>query len=319
MHDENGGVFILSLEIIAWANDVLRRASPPKLEQGIEHLPAAFIVGPPRSGTTILHQILASRLRVGYVDNIVARFWECPFVGIAISNDIFSEEDRNYSTYGSKFGRTHHPQEPSEFGFFWTYWFGFQKDLPHTLSPQRREKVDIMGLRASMQTMQSAFGLPMLFKNVTCGLQADLVRAAYPNCFFIALERDLFDISRSILAARRSIGGSFGDWFSVRPRTWPDAVPKGGPADEVAWQVTETVRELRHALRTVDHIVVRYEDILSDPEAIVDRVAEAYATHGSPVARRSGEPLGPMRRKEPAVLPDALLDNLADRLDYYVG
>ena len=40
-----------------------------------------FIVGLPRSGSTLLQQILISRYSVGYVSNIVGKFWGNPMVG----------------------------------------------------------------------------------------------------------------------------------------------------------------------------------------------------------------------------------------------
>jgi len=51
-------------------------------------LPPIFIVGAPRSGTTLLTQVLISSFELGYIDNISSKFWTNPLMGVIISNAI---------------------------------------------------------------------------------------------------------------------------------------------------------------------------------------------------------------------------------------
>ena len=44
--------------------------------------PTLLVAGLPRSGTSLLYQCLASTLDIGYVNNIIARFWKAPVYGI---------------------------------------------------------------------------------------------------------------------------------------------------------------------------------------------------------------------------------------------
>src|SRR5688572_30011389 len=48
-------------------------------------LPVVYIVGAPRSGTTLVSQLLAKYLDVGYINNLIARFWMRPLAGIRLS------------------------------------------------------------------------------------------------------------------------------------------------------------------------------------------------------------------------------------------
>ena len=41
-------------------------------------VPLLFIVGVPRSGTTLLYQLMCTHLDVGYVSNAMARWWMAP-------------------------------------------------------------------------------------------------------------------------------------------------------------------------------------------------------------------------------------------------
>ena len=43
-----------------------------------EGRPIIFVMGLPRSGTTPLVQLLVQKFKLGYVTNLVARFWESP-------------------------------------------------------------------------------------------------------------------------------------------------------------------------------------------------------------------------------------------------
>ena len=53
-----------------------------------ETVPTLHVIGAPRSGTTLLHQALISRLELGYVDNLVAAFWRAPTYGVQLSRSL---------------------------------------------------------------------------------------------------------------------------------------------------------------------------------------------------------------------------------------
>jgi hypothetical protein len=45
-------------------------------------------VGVPRSGTTLLYQLIARFLRVGFITNRMARYWMTPIAGAMLSGRI---------------------------------------------------------------------------------------------------------------------------------------------------------------------------------------------------------------------------------------
>ncbi|MCB0031474.1 MAG: sulfotransferase, partial [Anaerolineales bacterium] len=47
----------------------------------VEPLQLLFVVGAPRSGTTLLYQLLATRFAVSYFNNFTARFTAAPLLG----------------------------------------------------------------------------------------------------------------------------------------------------------------------------------------------------------------------------------------------
>lgn len=298
-------------DILKWANSVLREASCLHKENKTPALhPAVFIVGVPRSGTTLLHQLLVNRLQVGYIDNLIARFWGCPHVGIKLSKELIPEHDRISLQYTSDLGRTPGLAGPHEFGYFWNYWFGFNEEEPHKLSEQRRTGVDIDGLGRTLADMQLMFGLPLAFKNLTCGLQAELLWQAYPKALFVYVERDPIEVGRSILAARKRFHGSYQAWWSIKPAGWPENVPDRGPASEVAWQVMETARQTMESLSCVNFIKVNYNGLLADPESVIMRIAYSIRAAGGGFVTTRGKPLRPLEHPLPTNIPTEMLNDL---------
>ena len=66
-----------------------------------------FIVGAPKSGTTLLTQKLISKFELDYVSNLTARFWKKPSQGIKITKKLFpTERKRKFINFKSNFGIT---------------------------------------------------------------------------------------------------------------------------------------------------------------------------------------------------------------------
>ena len=75
-----------------------------------------FICGAPRSGTTIMAQSLCYVGKVGYINNLVARFVSNPELGVLYSSALNMNK---YFSGHSNYGSTDHPTEPHEFGQGW--------------------------------------------------------------------------------------------------------------------------------------------------------------------------------------------------------
>src|SRR5438105_462788 len=69
-------------------------------------LPIIYLVGLPRSGTTLLSQLVSRQLEVGYINNLVARFWLRPSVGVRLSNALLGGHRRDAIELASTFGVT---------------------------------------------------------------------------------------------------------------------------------------------------------------------------------------------------------------------
>src|SRR5439155_14834089 len=87
--------------------DRLETASSASADEPLRH-PPIFIVGPPRTGSTLLYQLVAARFDVGYLSNRHCRLYGAP-----------SRVERRHETEAtleltSRYGRTTSPNAPSE-------------------------------------------------------------------------------------------------------------------------------------------------------------------------------------------------------------
>ena len=112
--------------------DALNDALAPLEQALIEEFeaptePLVFIVGAPRSGTTLLTQLLISQYEIGYVSNLIARFWKAPYLGLLLAKEIRDPDRPPDVGFSSDRGFTSGYEGPHEFGYFWRRWFDYQE------------------------------------------------------------------------------------------------------------------------------------------------------------------------------------------------
>src|SRR5690606_19861811 len=115
--------------------------------------PIVFIVGAPRSGTTLMLQWLANSREFAYPSNLLSRFYGAPFIGARIQQLLTNPEldfrgelldlhDQRPS-WKSEIGKTSGVLEPHEFSYFWRRFFPI--DQAQKLTPQALEESDPEG------------------------------------------------------------------------------------------------------------------------------------------------------------------------------
>lgn len=169
-----------------------------------------FIVGAPRTGSTILYQAITNAFDVLYFDNLSARWHRTPLFGLKLSHRRYGSAPHN--SFTSSHGVTEGGHAPNECGEFWYRWFPrdqhFVADAP--------EKV-ILNIRREINETCAVFGKPFVFKNLNAGQRLRVIARAFPDARIIFIRRDPRFVLRSILLARRRLGIGAGRWWSVRP------------------------------------------------------------------------------------------------------
>jgi hypothetical protein len=239
-----------------------------------------FVIGLPRSGSTLLTQILINGLEIGYVSNFIARFWQCPAVGAVLQRAVLGVNERGLDA-DSNYGQTEGPFGPHEFGFFWRRWFNYGA------SHYAESGVEAEMLRAEVGSLEKALGKPLLFKNLAaCGLHARWLAEVFPTAIFVLMRRNPHDIAHSILEARIKREGGAQNWFSVKPQSYPE-ISKLPVEQQIARQILDVELHLAKQLKSIDRkrwCLIEYDDLVSNPAQIVRDVASMAGVRLAPAA-----------------------------------
>jgi hypothetical protein len=239
----------------------LRFVSPSKT-------PQLFILGPPRSGTTLIYQYVTHRLKIAYFTNGVGRYPLAPCVVTYAQKRRWGEYS---SDFKSTFGKVAGPLAPREAGAFWNRCF--DPESYQTYGDVAKDKVDL--LRRTIWCVQKIFGdVTFVNKNVKHLLRIHAIKMIYPESVFLVVERDLVDSALSLLRGRRALFGNPEHWFSVRPDNYED-LKSLAPAEQVAGQVLSLSRRLKQDLADLPSgrvLRVSYDDFCSNPEELIESI-----------------------------------------------
>lgn len=267
-------------------NHVLADAALPSQADSIVDigaLPIIYIVGAPRSGTTLLSQLLSCYLPVGYIDNLIARFWQRPSVGIRLSRSLLGIAGREAIAFDSKHGVTQGVEGPHEFGYFWRQWLALDGAETHNLSIREAEAIDLVGLKQALENeILKEFGAPVVFKNVICGFQAEMLSRVHPASLFVWIKREPKDVVKSILKCRMERYGRYDAWWSLKPSTYSRLVKIDSPVRQVLGQVMDCMREFDQELSKPDvkSLAVNYSTLVECPDAVLAEVCASVKTLG---------------------------------------
>lgn len=244
--------------------------------------PMVFVVGTPRCGSTFAAQLFPSALSLGYVSNLMARFFETPSIGARLQAMLL-EPPTCSTTFQPEYGYTWEIESTHEFGYFWSRWLPFTNT--HQASLEALAQVNVAGFLQELAGIEAVFGAPVLFKNLICGLQVDFLATVLPKIVVIDLTRSELCTAESILKARQDAGGSLAEWWSLRPAEY-DWLKDLDPFEQIAGQILCTRRRIEQQLATLPEACVMrltYEQLCRCPNVAVDRLAEKLATLGTPV------------------------------------
>lgn len=251
--------------------------------------PQLFILGLPRTGTTLVYQYVVHRLEVAYFTSGCGRYHRSPCLVTRIQRRLHGEY---VSDFRSEYGKSEGPVAPREAGSVWARFFGYEAYVePADVSHRDRET-----LRRTVHCVQRAFrGAPFVNKNVKHLLRIPALADVFPRARFLVVERDREDVALSVLRARHRQMADPGRWWSVRPPDYP-RLREMDPVAQVAGQLESLGRKLDADLRELDPgrvLHCGYRAFCEDPEEVAREVREALArpehrnppVSGFPVAR----------------------------------
>ena len=219
-----------------------------------------FIVGAPRTGSTILYQALTNCYDVKYIDNLAASwFKQLPF-GMWLSHRRFGLAPHNnfVAEHGStsQFGE----HAPSECGQFWYRWLPLDD---HFVDAGATSQGSIDQIRKELSAVSGMFGLPLLVKNLNMGQRLRLIKEFAPDAKIIFIRRDPRFTVRSILKAREKMGVAPNEMWSVRPKNFRElqALSEGEMCAAQVYHLEKQIKEDLSLFPDANVMTVQYNKL----------------------------------------------------------
>jgi hypothetical protein len=266
--------------------------------------PPILIVGAPRSGSTLLAQVMIASFDVSYLSNLHCALHGSP----AVAERLVRLRPRPAIVYDSRYGATSGWMAPSECGPFW---YRFFRHEPQYVPPAEADPRSMSRMRASVAAFQAAAGRPIVFKNLMCSLRIGATARALPESLFIVIHRELLANARSLLAARLGVTGTYDRWWSAQPPGYEQLLGLP-PEEQVIGQVRgveATIAADRAELEGDRFLDVDYAELCEDPDEVLRRVEEFTGRHGC-VLRRCADPPASFPPRDPAALDPDLDERL---------
>jgi hypothetical protein len=281
---------------------LMSRSLPERLEPVLvralrleNRFPPLFVVGAPRTGTTLALQILAGGFRFAWFTNASNDRPLAPVWSAWRSLRAHPIE----ASFTSDYGRIEGPSAPSDGWRVLKRWFPLYDD------PAPVERLG--ELRTTVRLLERLFGAPFLLKNNHNSTRIDALAELFGGALFVHVTRSLPEASASLLEARARHRVPLGAWWSASP-----------PAEH-GRTFTSELEQVVRTLRGLDALVgaslarlppdrwlaIDYEALCAEPEQLLGWTARAYAAAGARLEPRGEVPrsfrpsrLDPTRRME---------------------
>ena len=236
-----------------------------------EH-PFIFVFGLPRSGTTLISQVLAYSIDAGYINNFTARFWLAPVHGIRLSQTVIQADTS--TAFKSDYAKTSNLADIHEFGYFWRHWLKKESmdDITHVR--EREDQIDWPGLKRALTGIQNEFGKPFVCKNIYGSYHIQKLKTLLGKVIYVTIERDPLDVAISILDARRKFYTNLNTWWSYVPIEYEE-IKDLEYWEQIAGQIHFLKRfydSETEKLESDDVVRVQYKDLCERPEAMLQQI-----------------------------------------------
>jgi len=205
--------------------------------QPLKHQPI-FIIGAPRTGSTILYQSLTNLFDVQYINNLTCRFHRNLFFGFWLTQKIFGSKP--HDNFKASHGLTYGFNAPSECGQFWYRWLPTDH---HFIDFNDITDEMVEQIRLEISAIINYFDKPLVFKNLNAGQRIRLLSKCFPDAKYIFIRRDPVYTVQSILQAKRRLGLSDHTFWSIMPPN-VEELKKTGGLEQIAKQVFHIEKQI---------------------------------------------------------------------------
>lgn len=241
--------------------------------------PIIFLFGLPRSGTTLLLQLFAKYFDVGYINNLIARFWQAPLFGVELTNQVLKQK---HKTFLSTYGKTREVTAPHEFAYFWHHWFQVE-NLDGVDLTAIEQKTNWSELTKTLLNIAHGFKKPLAMKGIWPAYVMPKILQTLPNVFFVYIERDPEDVAISLYRARMDYYNNPSTWWSMYPPDYEQLVNQSWEK-QIAGQVFQLSSFYNRQLELLpetSYVTISYEQLCQAPQQTLQMIQARILDHCS--------------------------------------
>ena len=243
--------------------------------QKLKHAPM-FIVGNPRSGTTLLYQTIANYFKVCYFSNLMNLFPASPICTAYLVSRLNGCSPPSF--FRSVYGWTPGWRSPNQAEYIWKRWFN---DLyAGSTIFSEIDLFTVEQIRNSIGLLQKYYNAPSVHKWQPLSEKIIALSNIFPNAIFLRIKRKKEFIAQSILCSKRKLWNDDNRWFSTKPRNYKKIVQQNYLV-KICEQVSSIEDNIDSDIEIIGKdkcFVLHYEDLCNSPHMIMNKLHEFY-TH----------------------------------------
>lgn len=246
-----------------------------KRKSDLSRMQPIFIVGAPRTGSTLLFELLISTYRTSYITNLSALLYKSPVLATKLVKSLGLVHTFSGT---SKYGYIQGLSAPSEAGVLFNHWFGNDESV-------KQDKHNLLPAHVVRMTADSMCCLmkgPFIVKNLNNSMRLERINQIFPNAIYIYIKRDVIYTAQSIILARRKLFRNDDGWFSVKPQNY-ETLLELDPFEQVISQIVSIENYITQVLneRQIKNVIeIWYENMCSDWHRVLKKTAELCANYG---------------------------------------
>jgi hypothetical protein len=254
-------------------------------------LAPVFVMGLPRSGTTLFYQLLLNYFDWSYFTRWTHYYYRSPVTAYKMQHLLFPKP--RYFEYKSNYGKFQEPGHlvktwrPVEGHRIWRRWFPEEPTHCYRGNLSGPAKEEMLSTIAALTAIS---GCPFLSKNPRHSVRLLALSEALPNAIFMVVKRARLYVAQSLYVARlrrktasRSQNNS---WWGTKPSEFV-YLKHLDPLRQAVGQTVAIERELKVQLLKCKnpYIEVEYSDICERPEMVLQLVQKTCLKHGIKIRR----------------------------------
>jgi hypothetical protein len=290
-------------------NNNLWIAEEKLIEEKDPDFPMIFIMGPLRSGSTLIMQWLASLGCFSYPTNLMSRFYKTPIIGskiqLLLTDDMYRFRDElielnSRIDFYSENGKTNGLLAPNEFWYFWRRFLNFG-EIDYLPTSELISNDTVKMLVHELAGIADVFKKPFALKGQILNYNIDYLDHIFKKAIFIHVKRDPLTNVESALQARERQLGDIKEWYSFKIPEY-NQLKSMTPYEQVAGQVYYINKAVTSGLALVaEHkkITVNYEDFCMDPKILYAELQAKLKIQGYDITPKynSAEFFSPSRER----------------------